>query len=111
MIIVGQNNKQEEEMTTTTITIDDVLQKIKLVQEMKLLFLQGVTLRDKGRDICIHHIVNEKTLIKILEKYRDHYDDVMKWHNTITIYNLDKLSFLRVGLEKEILRFMKPYME
>ena len=99
------NNEQVDE----PMTLDDVLEKIKLIQEMKLLFLQGVTLHDEGRDICIHHIVNEKTLIKIIEKYRHHYDDVMKYHNTITIYNLHKLSFLRVGLQKEVLRFMENY--
>jgi len=64
----------------------------------------------KGRDICIHEIVNEKALIKILDRYKDHYDDVMKYNSTITIFNLDKLSFLRAGLEKEVLRFMIPYL-
>ena len=75
---------------------------------MKLLFLQGITKR--GKDISIHQIVDEKALVKILERYRDHYDDVMKYKNVITIYNLDRLSFLRVGLEKEVLPFMEPYM-
>ena len=92
-------------------TLDDVVLKIQYVQDMHLLFLQGVTL--KGRDICIHTIVNRKQLIRILEKYRDHYDEVMGFRNggSITIYNLNKLSFLRVGLEKEVLRFMEPYLE
>ena len=88
-------------------TLEDVVRKHQLVQEMKLLFLQGVKL--DGRDIQIHHIVNEKVLIRILKKYREHYDDVMKWKGVITIFNLEELSFLRVGLEKEVLRFMEPY--
>ena len=89
-------------------TILDVLTKQRHVQEMKLLFLQGIT--KTKRDITIHHIVNENELIKILDKYHDHYDDVMKYNGTITIFNLDKNSFLRVGLEKQILNFMIPYI-
>lgn len=89
-------------------TIYDVVAKLRHVQEMKLLFLQGIT-RNK-RDITIHNIVNENALIKILDRYADHYDDVMKYKGTITIFNLDRNSFLRVGLEKEILNFMTPYM-
>lgn len=89
-------------------TLHDVLNKIKLVQEMKLLFLQGVNL--SGRDIRIHHVVDEKALINILTKYQDHYDDVMGGNNTITIFNLSKSSYLRKGLEKQVLPFMKPYM-
>ena len=89
-------------------TLHDVLNKIKLVQEMKLLFLQGVNL--SGRDIRIHHVIDEKALINILTKYQDHYDDVMGGNNTITIFNLSKSSFLRKGLEKQVLPFMKPYM-
>ena len=89
-------------------TLHDVVRKIGIIQDMKLLFLQGIT--KSGKDISIHQIVNEKALVKILERYRDHYDDVMKYNNVITIYNLNRLSFLRVGLEKEILRFMEPYM-
>ena len=90
-------------------TISDVLRKILHVQEMKLLYLQGGVCV-KGKDIHIHEIVNEKGLTKILERYRDHFDDVMKYNDTISIYNLDRLSFLRVGLEKEVLRFMIPYL-
>lgn len=89
-------------------TLHDVVRKIGIIQDMKLLFLQGIT--KSGKDISIHQIVNEKALVKILERYRDHYDDVMKYNNVITIYNLNRLSFLRVGLEKEVLRFMEPYM-
>lgn len=88
-------------------TLEDVVRKHKLIQEMKLLFLQGIKI--SGRDIQIHHIVNEKALIRILEKYREHYDDVMAWKGVITIFNLCDLSFLRVGLEKEVLPFMEPY--
>ena len=90
-------------------TISDALRKILHIQEMKLLYLQGISVR--GEDICIERIVNEKALIKILDRYRDHYDDVMKFNNTITIYNLDRDSFLRVGLEKEVLKFMIPYLD
>lgn len=89
-------------------TLHDVVRKIGIIQDMKLLFLQGITKR--GKDISIHQIVDEKALVKILERYRDHYDDVMKYKNVITIYNLNRLSFLRVGLEKEVLPFMEPYM-
>ena len=89
-------------------TLNDVVRNIGIIQDMKLLFLQGITKR--GKDISIHQIVDEKALVKILERYRDHYDDVMKYKNVITIYNLDRLSFLRVGLEKEVLPFMEPYM-
>lgn len=89
-------------------TLHDVVRNIGIIQDMKLLFLQGIT--KSGKDISIHQIVDEKALVKILERYRDHYDDVMKYNNVITIYNLDRLSFLRVGLEKEVLRFMEPYM-
>lgn len=89
-------------------TLSDVVDKLKLVQIMKLLFLQGIT--KKGKDITIHHIVSEKSLVDILDKYSDHYDDVMKYNGTITIFNLDQLSFLRVGLEKQVLRFMIPYL-
>lgn len=98
-----------QNMTEDEYTLYDVVSKIGLVQDMKLLFLQGIN--KNGKDISIHHIVNEKALVKILERYRDHYDDVMKYKNVITIYNLDKLSFLRVGLEKEVLRFMEPYID
>jgi len=90
-------------------TLHDVVRKIGLIQEMKLLFLQGIT--KKGKDISIHQIVDEKALVKILERYRDHYDEVMKYNNVITIFNLNRLSFLRVGLEKEVLRFMEPYID
>lgn len=89
-------------------TLHDVVRNIGIIQDMKLLFLQGIT--KSGKDISIHQIVDEKALVKILERYRDHYDDVMKYNNVITIYNLDRLSFLRVGLEKEVLPFMEPYM-
>jgi hypothetical protein len=90
-------------------TILDVLTKLRHVQEMKLLFLQGITI-NIHEDITIHNIVHEKELIKILDRYRDHYDDVMKYNDTITIFNLDKNSYLRVGLQKQILRFMIPYL-
>ena len=93
---------EEEEFT-----LEDVLRRHQLVQQMKLLFLQGIKIN--GRDIQIHHVVDEKALIRILDKYRDHYDDVMGWKGVITIFNLEELSFLRVGLEKEVLPFMKPY--
>ncbi len=87
--------------------ISDVLCNISLVQKMKLLFLQDVVIN--GNDITIKRIVNEKKLIKILEDYRHHYDDVMKHYGTITIYNLEEDSLLRAGLEKKVLRFMIPY--
>jgi len=90
-------------------TILDVLTKLRHVQEMKLLLLQGITI-NIHKDITIHNIVHEKELIKILDRYRDHYDDVMKYNDTITIFNLDKNSYLRVGLQKQILRFMIPYL-
>lgn len=89
--------------------LHDVLNKIKLVQEMKLLYLQGVNL--SGRDIRIHHVINEKTLIDILTKYRDDYDDVMGGNDVITIFNLDRSSLLRKGLEKKVLKFMEPYVD
>jgi len=92
-----------------TLLLDDVLYKIKLVQEMKLLYLQGVNL--SGRDIRIHHIINEKALIDILTKYRDDYDDVMGGNDVITIFNLDRSSLLRKGLEKKVLKFMEPYVD
>lgn len=92
-----------------TYTLDDVLQKIILVQDMKLLFLQGITRR--GKDIIIHHIVNRNSLIKVIQKYSHHFDDVMAFpHGSITIFNLSHLSFLRVGLQKQVIRFIEPYM-
>ena len=91
-----------------TLLLDDVLYKIKLVQEMKLLYLQGVNL--SGRDIRIHHVINEKALIDILTKYRDDYDDVMGGNDVITIFNLNRSSLLRKGLEKKVLKFMEPYV-
>jgi hypothetical protein len=89
-------------------TLFDVCKKILHVQEMKLLYLQGVSI--EGKHICIKQIVNEKALTKILNRYRDHFDDVMKYNNTITIFNLDALSLLRVGLTKQVLKFMIPYL-
>lgn len=89
-------------------TLFDVCKKILHVQEMKLLYLQGVCI--EGKHICIKQIVNEKALIKILERYRDHFDDVMKYNNTITIFNLDASSLLRAGLTKQVLKFMIPYL-
>ncbi len=91
---------------STECTIYDVIRKISLAQTMKLLFLQDVVI--KGNDICINRIVNKKKLIKILEECRDQYDDV-KYCDTITIYNLQEDSFLRVGLQKEVTRFTIPY--
>ena len=92
--------------STSECTIYCVIRKISLVQKMKLLFLQDVVI--KGNDICINRIVNEKKLIEILEDYRDDYDDV-KYHDTITIYNLEEDSLLRAGLRKQVLTFMTPY--
>ena len=90
-------------------TIYRVIRKNYLVQTMKLLFLQDVVI--EGNDICIKRIVNEKKLIEILDDYTAHYDDAMKYRDTITIYNLEEDSLLRSGLVKEVLKFMLPYME
>jgi len=65
----------------------------------------------KLHTLILQKIVDEKALVKILDRYKDHYDEVMKYNNIITIFNLNRLSFLRVGLEKEVLRFMEPYMD
>jgi len=94
--------------STSECTIYGVIRRISLVQKMKLLFLQDVVI--KGNDICINRIVNEKKLIEILEDYRD-YDYIMKYHDTITIYNLEEDSLLRAGLRKEVLSFVMPYMD
>lgn len=99
----SESTSQEER------TIYDVLRRTSLVQTMKLLFLLDVVI--KGNDITIKRVVNEKKLIEILDEYRDHYDDVMKYRDTITIYNLEEDSLLRSGLQKEVLNFMTPYME
>ena len=95
--------------STSECTIYGVIRRISLVQKMKLLFLQDVVI--KGNDICINRIVNEKKLIEILDDYTAHYDDVMKYRDTITIYNLEEDSLLRSGLQKEVLSFVMPYMD
>lgn len=95
--------------STSECTIYGVIRRISLVQKMKLLFLQDVVI--KGNDICINRIVNEKKLIEILEDYREHYDYITKYDDTITIYNLEEDSILRSGLRKELLSFVMPYMD
>lgn len=92
------------------LTIKDVVQNLIYIQQMKLLFLQGVTF--DGKDVHIHHIINRSSLLKILreKKYRKHYKNLfINNDDSITIHRLNKLSFLRVGFEKEILPFMEPY--
>ena len=97
-----------QEENEEVMTIEDVVTKLEIIQEMKLLFLQGVTFN--GKNVHIHHIVNRNSLLKILRKYRNHYRKmVINNDDSIIINHLHKLSFLRVGLEKEILRFMEPY--
>jgi hypothetical protein len=106
---VSEKSCESESTSEKELTTYDVLRRTWLVQTMKLLFLHDVVI--KGNDICIKHIVNEKKLIEILDEYRDHYDDVMKYRDTITIYNLEEDSLLRSGLQKEVLNFMTPYMD
>ena len=89
------------------LTIHDVIRRSLLVQKMKLLFLQDVIIEDNN--ITIINIKNEKKLIEIFDEYREHYDDVMKYYNTITIYNLEDDSLLCKGLQKEIINFMVPF--
>ena len=56
---------------------------------MKLLFLQDIVIEDNDITITnITNIKNEKKLIEIFDEYREHYDDVMKYYDTITLYNL-----------------------
>ena len=88
-------------------TIYDVVRRSSLVQKIKLLFVQDVLI--EGKDITITNIKNEKKLIEIFDEYQEHYDDVMKYYDTLTIYNLKDESYLRKGLQKEILNFMLPY--
>ena len=96
-----------EEEEKETLTIEDVVINLQHIQDMKLLFLQGVKFFNK--DAFIYRIVNKNTLIRILQKSPTHYKNLIIENDTITIKNLCILSFLRVGLEKEILRFMVPY--
>lgn len=97
------NTEEEEEV----LTIEDVISNLKHIQDMKLLFLQGV--KFFNRDVFIYRIVSKNALIRIIKKYPTHYSDLIIENDTITIKNLCRLSFLRVGLKKEILRFMEPY--
>ena len=90
-------------------TIYDVVRRYSLVQKIKLLFVQDVLI--EGKDITITNIKNEKKLIEIFDEYQEHYDDVMKYRGTITIYNLEEDSLLRSGLQKEVLSFVMPYMD
>jgi putative lipase involved disintegration of autophagic bodies len=91
-----------------TYTIEDVMHKIKTIQDMKILFSQqGVIFNDK--DVKINHVVDKNALLKTIERYRNHYTNIEVDRDSISINNLSDLSYLRVGLEKEILRFMKPY--
>ena len=106
---VSEKSCNSESTSQEECTIYGVIRKNSFVQKMKLLFLQDVTIN--GNDICITRIVNEKKLIEILDDYTAHYDDVMKYRDTITIYNLEEDSLLRSGLVKEVLNFMLPYME
>jgi len=98
-------NEQDE-----VLTIKDVVANLIIIQQMKLLFLQDATF--DGKDVYIHHIVNRSALLKLLrdKKYRKHYKNFfINNDGSITIHRLNKLSFLWVGLKKEILRFMEPY--
>lgn len=106
---VSEKSYNSESTSEKECTIYDVTRKNSFVQKMKLLFLQDVIIN--GNDICITRIVNEKKMIEILEEYRAHYDDVMKYHGTITIYDLEEDSLLRSGLQKEVLNFVRPYMD
>ena len=94
-------------MQVEEITIFDVLRKIQHIQDIKLLFLQDAFF--EGKDVYIKNIINRNTVIRIIKKYPNHYKNLIINDNTIVIKNLCKLSFLRVGLEKEMLRFMEPY--
>jgi hypothetical protein len=105
---VSEKSCNSESTSQEECTIYGVIRKNSFVQKMKLLFLQDVII--DGNDICITRIVNEKKLIEILDEYTYHYDDVMKYHDTITIYNLEEDSLLRSGLQKEVLSFVMPYM-
>ncbi len=98
-----------ESTTEKECTIYEVIRNTSLIQKMKLLFLQDIVIN--GKDICITRIVNKKKLIKILEEYREHYDDLIEYYDTITIYDLEEDSLLRAGLQKEVLRFMIPYID
>ena len=103
--------------TTITANIEDSakaeesdhVRRYSLVQKIKLLFVQDVLI--EGKDITITNIKNEKKLIEIFDEYQEHYDDVMKYRGTITIYNLEEDSLLRSGLQKEVLSFVMPYMD
>jgi hypothetical protein len=91
-----------------TYTIEDVVHKIASIQDMKILFSQqGVIFNDK--DVKINHVVDKNALVKTIKKYRNHYTNIEIDRDSISINNLLDLSLLRVGLEKEILRFMEPY--
>jgi hypothetical protein len=90
-----------------TYALQDVINKIQIIQDMKLLMLQKCTFIDK--DVKIYQIVNKKSLLKIIERYKKHYKNIHINEDNIIIEMLCDLSFLRVGLEKEILKFMEPY--
>jgi hypothetical protein len=102
-MIIKYNKMDEEEQYT----IKDVIRNIEIIQDMKLLFLQSSIFN--GKDVIITNIVDKKALLRTIEKYRNHYSTIEINEHNIVIKRLSKLSFLRVGLEKEILTFMENY--
>ena len=74
---------------------------------MKILHLQ--TCRFIDEDVIIEPIIYKKSLIKILEKYINHYTNIQINKNNIIIKNLNDDSYLKLGLQKRIVKYMKPY--
>jgi len=99
------SNQDEEEI----FTISDVVNRIINIQDFKLANLQECLFI--GKDVLITKIVAKKSLVRLIEKYRKHYSTVEIDENTILIKKLSKLSFLRVGLEKEILKYAENYYD
>jgi hypothetical protein len=99
------SNQDEEEI----FTISDVVNRIINIQDFKLANLQECLFI--GKDVLITKIVAKKSLVRLIEKYRKHYSKVEIDENTILIKKLSKLSFLRVGLEKEILKYAENYYD
>ena len=98
---------QQDENGDEKLTIDDVIKNLVIVQDIKLLHLQTVFFNRK--DVLITNFVNKNTLLRILKKYRDHYSEIEIKDHSILIKKLCHLSFLRVGLEKDTLKFIDVY--
>ena len=90
-------------------TLEDVVSRIILVQEMKLLHLQDVKKLNEEGDMLVMKC--NKSMMRILEKYRSHYSRLEKEkdNNNIVIRELCGLSYLRIGLEKDTLKFIEMY--